>query len=53
LPPAFAALGASHADGEANSYDEICVARYPKIDHVEHVHHAGNSSGVVDGAAAR
>jgi acetyl-CoA C-acetyltransferase len=52
LPPAFAALGASHADGEANSYDEICVARYPKIDHVEHVHHAGNSSGVVDGAAA-
>ena len=52
LRPAFAALGASHADGETRSYDEICVARYPGIDHVEHVHHAGNSSGVVDGAAA-
>jgi acetyl-CoA C-acetyltransferase len=52
LRPAFAALGASHADGEKRSYDEICVARYPGIDHVEHVHHAGNSSGVVDGAAA-
>ena len=52
LRPAFAALGASHAGGENRSYDEICVARYPGIDHVEHVHHAGNSSGVVDGAAA-
>ena len=28
------------------------MKRYPEIDHVEHVHHAGNSSGVVDGAAA-
>jgi acetyl-CoA C-acetyltransferase len=52
LRPAFSQLGAAHADGEARSFDEICVGRYPGIDHVEHVHHAGNSSGVVDGAAA-
>ncbi len=52
LRPAFTRLGAGHADGESRTYDEICVDRYPSIDHIEHVHHAGNSSGVVDGAAA-
>ena len=52
LKPAFAQLGAGHAEGESRTYDEICVDRYPSVDHVEHVHHAGNSSGVVDGAAA-
>lgn len=52
LRPAFTQLGASRAEGESRSYDEICVDRYPSVDHVEHVHHAGNSSGVVDGAAA-
>ena len=30
----------------------MCRRAYPQIDHVTHVHHAGNSSGVVDGAAA-
>jgi acetyl-CoA C-acetyltransferase len=44
LRPAFAEVGAT--------YDEMALARYPEVDHVEHVHHAGNSSGVVDGAAA-
>jgi acetyl-CoA C-acetyltransferase len=48
----FTQLGAGRADGESRSYDEICVDHYPGIDHIEHVHHAGNSSGVVDGAAA-
>jgi acetyl-CoA C-acetyltransferase len=52
LRPAFTQLGASHAEGESRSYDEICVDRYPSVDHIEHVHHAGNSSGVVDGAGA-
>jgi acetyl-CoA C-acetyltransferase len=53
LSPSFAELGATgHAHGEHRSFDEICVARYPQIDHMEHVHHAGNSSGVVDGAGA-
>jgi acetyl-CoA C-acetyltransferase len=44
LRPAFADVGAT--------YDEMARARYPEVDHVDHVHHAGNSSGVVDGAAA-
>ena len=53
LRAAFAEAGASgHAEGESLTFDEICLQRYPAIDHVEHVHHAGNSSGVVDGAAA-
>jgi acetyl-CoA C-acetyltransferase len=44
LRPAFAELGVT--------YDEIARERYPQVDHIDHVHHAGNSSGVVDGAAA-
>jgi acetyl-CoA C-acetyltransferase len=44
LRPAFADMGAT--------YDEIARERYPRVDHIDHVHHAGNSSGVVDGAAA-
>jgi acetyl-CoA C-acetyltransferase len=44
LRPAFADLGAT--------YDEIARERYPQVDHIDHLHHAGNSSGVVDGAAA-
>ncbi len=52
LKPAFASMGAARADGEHLTFDEICRQRYPGIDRVEHVHHAGNSSGVVDGAAA-
>jgi acetyl-CoA C-acetyltransferase len=52
LRPAFTALGAARADGEARTFDEICLDRYPDVAHLEHLHHAGNSSGVVDGAAA-
>ncbi|MBI2695882.1 acetyl-CoA C-acetyltransferase [Mycobacterium nebraskense] len=52
LKPAFAAMGGTRADGEQRTFDEICLERYPGIDHIDHVHHAGNSSGVVDGAAA-
>ncbi|MBH0778457.1 acetyl-CoA C-acetyltransferase [Nocardia bovistercoris] len=51
LRPAFAELGAQRVEGESRTFDEICRDRYP-IDRVDHVHHAGNSSGVVDGAAA-
>lgn len=51
LRPAFAAMGAATADGEARTFDEICRERYG-LDAIDHVHHAGNSSGVVDGAAA-
>jgi acetyl-CoA C-acetyltransferase len=51
LQPAFAAMGAT-ASPEGPTYDELCVQKYPSVTEVEHVHHAGNSSGVVDGAAA-
>jgi acetyl-CoA C-acetyltransferase len=53
LNPAFADMGATgHADGDTRSFDEVCLSRYAQVDHIEHVHHAGNSSGVVDGAGA-
>jgi acetyl-CoA C-acetyltransferase len=52
LRPAFADAGSSRPDGDPRTYDEMCLERYPAVDHIEHVHHAGNSSGVVDGAAA-
>jgi acetyl-CoA C-acetyltransferase len=45
-------MGAQQFDGYTGTFDEMCVRTYPQIDHVEHVHHAGNSSGVVDGASA-
>lgn len=46
LEPAFA------AQGERFGFDAIAIQRYPQIERIEHVHHAGNSSGIVDGAAA-
>jgi acetyl-CoA C-acetyltransferase len=52
LSPAFAQMGAARVEGETATFDEICLTRYPGLDTVNHVHHAGNSSGVVDGAAA-
>ncbi|MDW6025302.1 acetyl-CoA C-acetyltransferase [Mesorhizobium sp. BAC0120] len=38
--------------GEMGGFDAVAVQRYPEIEEVNHVHHAGNSSGIVDGAAA-
>ncbi len=38
--------------GEMGGFDAVSVQRYPEIETVNHVHHAGNSSGIVDGAAA-
>jgi acetyl-CoA C-acetyltransferase len=52
LRPAFAEVGSARPAGESRTYDELCLERYPAVDCVDHVHHAGNSSGVVDGAAA-
>lgn len=46
LEPSFAAQGAECG------FDEVAIQRYPELERIEHVHHAGNSSGVVDGAAA-
>ena len=33
-------------------FDQIALTRYPQVERINHVHHAGNSSGIVDGAAA-
>ena len=52
LSSAFAETAASRPEGDSRTYDDLCLERYPEVDHIEHVHHAGNSSGVVDGAAA-
>ncbi len=38
--------------GEMGGFDAVAVQRYPELEAVNHVHHAGNSSGIVDGAAA-
>ncbi len=46
LKPAFGTMG------EKAGYDAIAVQRYPDVFAIEHVHTAGNSSGIVDGAAA-
>ena len=38
--------------GEMGGFDAVAIQRHPEIEEVNHVHHAGNSSGIVDGAAA-
>ena len=45
LQPSFAGMGAM-------GFDEIIKMRYPEVEKINHVHHAGNSSGIVDGASA-
>ncbi len=44
LKPSFAAMGAM-------GFDTVALRKYPQVEHIDHVHHAGNSSGIVDGAA--
>jgi acetyl-CoA C-acetyltransferase len=49
----LAALGPSFAKpGEAAGFDAVAIQRYPGIERIDHVHTPGNSSGIVDGAAA-
>ncbi len=38
--------------GEMGGFDYVAVQAHPDVESVTHVHHAGNSSGIVDGAAA-
>ena len=38
--------------GEQFGFNSVAIQRYPEVEKIEHVHHAGNSSGIVDGAAA-
>ena len=46
LEPSFSAIGSSQG------FNDIAILKYPEIERLNHVHHAGNSSGIVDGAAA-
>jgi len=46
LKPSFAMLG------DQAGFDAVAIQSHPEIEAVNHVHHAGNSSGIVDGAAA-
>ncbi|MET8009842.1 acetyl-CoA C-acetyltransferase [Streptomyces sp. NPDC005271] len=45
LKPSFASIG------EAGGFDAVALQKYHWIEEIDHVHHAGNSSGMVDGAA--
>ena len=51
LEPAFAQMGATPFGPNGETLDELALKRYPNIKKIEHVHTAGNSSGIVDGAA--
>ncbi|MBI2519816.1 MAG: acetyl-CoA C-acetyltransferase [Bdellovibrio sp.] len=46
LKPAFQQMG------ENFGFDSVAMQKYPSVEKINHVHHAGNSSGIVDGAAA-
>lgn len=46
IKPAFAMLG------EQGGFNAVAIQSHPEIEMLDHVHHAGNSSGIVDGAAA-
>jgi acetyl-CoA C-acetyltransferase len=46
LKPSFTALG------EKAGFDLVGLQKYPQLESINHVHHGGNSSGIVDGAAA-
>ena len=46
LQPAFVQMG------ELGGFDAVAIQAHPEVEFVNHVHHAGNSSGIVDGAAA-
>jgi acetyl-CoA C-acetyltransferase len=46
LQPSFVQMG------EMYGFDAVALQSHPEVEKVDHVHHAGNSSGIVDGAAA-
>lgn len=52
LQPSFAEMGAYTEEGRELTIDQTALKAYPDFDSITHVHHAGNSSGVVDGASA-
>ncbi|HMM72977.1 MAG TPA: acetyl-CoA C-acyltransferase [Rhodocyclaceae bacterium] len=52
LEPSFAKLGATKMGPRGETVDELALLRYPNVRAIQHMHHAGNASGIVDGAAA-
>jgi acetyl-CoA C-acetyltransferase len=52
LPASFEAMGAHVPNGKTLTLDQTALLSYPQFSSINHVHHAGNSSGVVDGASA-
>jgi acetyl-CoA C-acetyltransferase len=46
LNPSFVQMG------ELGGFDAVAIQAHPEVEAINHVHHAGNSSGIVDGAAA-
>ena len=47
LKPAFKEIGEGMP-----GFDRVAIMKYPHLERINHIHHAGNSSGIVDGAAA-
>ncbi|MGR3375641.1 acetyl-CoA C-acetyltransferase [Salipiger abyssi] len=47
LNPAFREMGEGMP-----GFDQVALMKYPHLERIAHIHHAGNSSGIVDGAAA-
>ncbi|MGR3434130.1 MAG: acetyl-CoA C-acetyltransferase [Shimia sp.] len=47
LNPAFKEMGETMP-----GFDKVALMKYPHLERIEHIHHAGNSSGIVDGSAA-
>mgnify|MGYP006425801587 FL=1 len=47
LKPSFKDMGEAMP-----GFDKVALMRYPHLHRIDHIHHAGNSSGIVDGAAA-
>ena len=52
LNASFERMGAHKPEGASLTLDETALLAYPQVKEIRHVHHAGNSSGVVDGASA-
>lgn len=52
LKPAFEKMGAMAVGPNGETLDEIALMKYPEAQKITHVHTAGNSSGIVDGAAS-
>lgn len=48
----LAALNPSFEQMGQMAFDDVVKQRYPEVEKINHVHHAGNSSGIVDGASA-